>query len=75
MLGPDTALAAHPSARRHPITTHADSIIWSWVGLPDELKYAFGRWNSMTHGNITFVVFLLSMRFVPSGNDTAVSLS
>ncbi|KAH9938990.1 uncharacterized protein BXZ73DRAFT_44341 [Epithele typhae] len=37
-------------------------IIWSWVGLPDDLKYAFGQWNSMTHGNISFVVVLLSMR-------------
>ncbi|KAI1790445.1 hypothetical protein LXA43DRAFT_1016239 [Ganoderma leucocontextum] len=37
-------------------------IIWSWVGLPDDLKYDFARWNSMTHGNITFVIFLLSMR-------------
>ncbi|EIW65221.1 uncharacterized protein TRAVEDRAFT_68765 [Trametes versicolor FP-101664 SS1] len=37
-------------------------ILWSFVGLPAELKYDFARWNSMTHGNITFVVFLLSMR-------------
>ncbi|KAI0771040.1 hypothetical protein BD413DRAFT_554724 [Trametes elegans] len=37
-------------------------ILWSFVGLPAELKYDFARWNPMTHGNITFVVFLLSMR-------------
>ncbi|TBU38541.1 hypothetical protein BD309DRAFT_971678 [Dichomitus squalens] len=37
-------------------------IIWSWVGLPDDLKYDLARWNSMTHGNITFVIFLLGMR-------------
>ncbi|PIL30730.1 hypothetical protein GSI_06898 [Ganoderma sinense ZZ0214-1] len=37
-------------------------IIWSWVGLPDNLKYDFASWNSMTHGNITFVIFLLGMR-------------
>lgn len=41
-----------------------NSILWSFVGLPAELKYDFARWNSMTHGNITFVVFLLSMRHV-----------
>ncbi|KAJ8497187.1 hypothetical protein ONZ51_g640 [Trametes cubensis] len=37
-------------------------ILWSFVGLPDALKYDFASWNSMTHGNITFVVFLLGMR-------------
>ncbi|KAH9855838.1 hypothetical protein C2E23DRAFT_812203 [Lenzites betulinus] len=37
-------------------------ILWSFAGLPDAQKYDFARWNSMTHGNITFVVFLLSMR-------------
>ncbi|GBE78702.1 predicted protein [Sparassis crispa] len=37
-------------------------IIWSFVGLPKELQYDFGSWNSMTHGNITFVIVLLSCR-------------
>ncbi|KAN0101026.1 hypothetical protein V8E55_001010 [Tylopilus felleus] len=37
-------------------------IIASWVGLPEDLRYSFGSWNSMTHGNITFVIFLLGMR-------------
>ncbi|KAG1809935.1 uncharacterized protein HD556DRAFT_1316715 [Suillus plorans] len=34
----------------------------SFIGLPDELKYSYGKWNPMTHGNITFVIFLLSAR-------------
>ena len=38
------------------------SIIWSLVGLPPSLRYAFTQWNAMTHGNITFVVVLVSMR-------------
>jgi hypothetical protein len=37
-------------------------IIASWICLPENLRYSFGSWNSMTHGNITFVVFLLGMR-------------
>ena len=41
----------------------APSVLWSFIGLPDELKYAFSRWNSMTHGNITFTLFLFSMRY------------
>ena len=40
------------------------SMIWSWVGLPDELKYNPLAWNSMTHGNISFVVVLLGGRCV-----------
>jgi len=34
----------------------------SWIGLPEDLRYSFMSWNSMTHGNITFVIFLLTMR-------------
>jgi len=34
----------------------------SFIGLPDELKYSFDKWNPMTHGNITFVIFLFSAR-------------
>ncbi|KAF9229805.1 hypothetical protein BS17DRAFT_771948 [Gyrodon lividus] len=37
-------------------------IIASWICLPQDLRYSFTSWNSMTHGNITFVLFLLSMR-------------
>jgi len=37
-------------------------MIWSWIGLPEELRYAPLSWNSMTHGNITFVIVLLSGR-------------
>jgi len=40
----------------------ATHITLSWIGLPEDLRYSFGSWNSMTHGNITFTVFLLSMR-------------
>ncbi|KAI0762395.1 hypothetical protein C8Q74DRAFT_1371449 [Fomes fomentarius] len=37
-------------------------ILWSFIGLPDEFKYAPASWNSMTHGNITFTTFLFAMR-------------
>ncbi|KAF8912879.1 hypothetical protein CPB84DRAFT_1670701 [Gymnopilus junonius] len=37
-------------------------IIASYVGLPSELKYSPSFWNSMTHGNITVVVFLFLFR-------------
>ncbi|EIM88363.1 uncharacterized protein STEHIDRAFT_167669 [Stereum hirsutum FP-91666 SS1] len=37
-------------------------IMASFIGLPDDLKYDFASWNPMTHGNISFVVFLLGMR-------------
>lgn len=39
------------------------SIIASFFGLPDELKYDPASWNSMTHGNITVVVVLLTVRY------------
>ncbi|KIJ59823.1 hypothetical protein HYDPIDRAFT_177691 [Hydnomerulius pinastri MD-312] len=39
-----------------------NSVTASWIGLPDELRYSFGAWNPMTHGNITFTVFLCCMR-------------
>ena len=53
-----------------PMPLHTSrSIIWSLAGLPPSLRYAFTQWNAMTHGNITFVVVLVSMRcarpFVP----------
>ncbi|KAI9566983.1 hypothetical protein HD554DRAFT_2173839 [Boletus coccyginus] len=34
----------------------------SWVGLPEDLRYSFWSWNTMTQGNITFCVFILGMR-------------
>ncbi|KAI0935671.1 hypothetical protein AcV5_004025 [Taiwanofungus camphoratus] len=37
-------------------------MIWSWIGLPEDLRYDPTKWNSMTHGNITFVIVLLSGR-------------
>ncbi|KAH7884007.1 hypothetical protein F5I97DRAFT_1633805 [Phlebopus sp. FC_14] len=37
-------------------------IVASWICLPEDLRYSFGSWNSMTHGNITLVVLLLLMR-------------
>ncbi|KLO11304.1 hypothetical protein SCHPADRAFT_877189 [Schizopora paradoxa] len=38
------------------------SIVASYIGLPAELRSDFASWNPMTHGNITFVIFLLSVR-------------
>ncbi|KJA29379.1 hypothetical protein HYPSUDRAFT_32799 [Hypholoma sublateritium FD-334 SS-4] len=38
-------------------------IFATFLGLPPDLKYAPGLWNSMTHGNITFVIVLFSFRF------------
>ncbi|KAI0265099.1 hypothetical protein BC834DRAFT_924374 [Gloeopeniophorella convolvens] len=38
------------------------SIAASFIGLPDDLKYRPELWNATTHGNISFVVFLLLMR-------------
>ena len=38
------------------------SIIATWIGLPVELRYAIADWNSTTHGNITFVIFLMVSR-------------
>ncbi|KAI0089872.1 hypothetical protein BDY19DRAFT_941257 [Irpex rosettiformis] len=37
-------------------------IIATLVGLPSDLRYAVGHWNATTHGNVTFVVFLLVSR-------------
>lgn len=37
-------------------------MIWSWIGLPADLRYNPLAWNSMTHGNITFVIVLLGGR-------------
>lgn len=45
----------------HPFT-HSRSIIATWIGLPVELRYAIADWNPTTHGNITFVIFLLVSR-------------
>ncbi|KIP04445.1 hypothetical protein PHLGIDRAFT_109567 [Phlebiopsis gigantea 11061_1 CR5-6] len=40
----------------------ATHIVATWVGLPSDFRYAFRSWNGTTHGNITFVVFLLFSR-------------
>jgi len=37
-------------------------IVASYIGLPSELRDDVASWNPMTHGNITFVIFLLSVR-------------
>jgi len=34
----------------------------TFIGLPADIRYDFASWNSMTHGSITFVIFLLSVR-------------
>jgi hypothetical protein len=48
------------------LLSDAHSIIATFVGLPNELRYSPHLWNSMTHGNITTVVVLLAGRFVCS---------
>lgn len=40
------------------------SIVATLIGLPSEIRSDFSSWNSMTHGNITFVVILCSVRYV-----------
>ncbi|KZP30426.1 hypothetical protein FIBSPDRAFT_946141 [Athelia psychrophila] len=37
-------------------------IIATFIGLPAEMRYNFLAWNPMTHGNITFVILLCSVR-------------
>ncbi|OCH88345.1 hypothetical protein OBBRIDRAFT_836654 [Obba rivulosa] len=37
-------------------------MLWTFIGLPESLRYDPLRWNSMVHGNITFVIVLLSGR-------------
>ncbi|KAF5336818.1 hypothetical protein D9757_014653 [Collybiopsis confluens] len=37
-------------------------ILASFVGLPSELRYNPGSWNATTHGNISFTLFLFSVR-------------
>ncbi len=41
-----------------------NSIIATLVGLPPNLRYAVAQWNATTHGNVTFVVFLMVSRQV-----------
>jgi len=36
----------------------------TFIGLPSDVRFAIERWNSMTHGNITFVIVLLVVRYV-----------
>ena len=40
------------------------SIIVTFVGLPLNMRTDFWAWNGMTHGSITFVVVLFSVRCV-----------
>ena len=40
------------------------SILVTWIGLPQQLRYDFASWNPTTHGNITFVIFLMVSRYV-----------
>jgi hypothetical protein len=40
------------------------SIAVTILALPGDLQSDFFTWNSMTHGNITFVIFLLSARCI-----------
>lgn len=58
-----TVCSTHDWPKGHYLT-HLSSIIASWIGLPDYLRYAPAEWNATTHGNITFVVFLLASRYV-----------
>ncbi|KAH9949456.1 hypothetical protein B0H21DRAFT_727985 [Amylocystis lapponica] len=37
-------------------------VLVTFVTLPTGLRYDFTNWNSMTHGNITFTVFLCACR-------------
>ncbi|KAF7306413.1 hypothetical protein MIND_00432500 [Mycena indigotica] len=37
-------------------------IVATLIGLPPALRYDFLAWNPMTHGNISFVVVLFSVR-------------
>ncbi|KAI0035395.1 hypothetical protein K488DRAFT_76642 [Vararia minispora EC-137] len=39
-----------------------NSIVATFVGLPEDLRYSPHLWNSMTHGNITTVIVLLAGR-------------
>lgn len=46
----------------HTLTSSRVSIIASFIGLPDPLKYRPDLWNPTTHGNISFVIILLLFR-------------
>ncbi|EKM60496.1 uncharacterized protein PHACADRAFT_189629 [Phanerochaete carnosa HHB-10118-sp] len=66
------ALPGDPVAQEHIIgaslfamaVADATHIAASWIGLPGSLRYDFASWNGTTHGNITFVIFLLFSRCV-----------
>ncbi|EIN13320.1 hypothetical protein PUNSTDRAFT_78809 [Punctularia strigosozonata HHB-11173 SS5] len=48
-------------------------IVATFVALPSDLKWNILAWNPMTHGNITFVIFLLGSRlawFAGIGRNT-----
>ncbi|KAG9310304.1 hypothetical protein JVU11DRAFT_9425 [Chiua virens] len=54
ILGASMTALAFCDVRRSALVT--------WIGLPVELRLAFGSWNPMTHGNITFSLFLFATR-------------
>ncbi|KAI0065858.1 hypothetical protein BV25DRAFT_1821542 [Artomyces pyxidatus] len=64
------ALPDNPSAQERILgasffamaVADATHIAASFIGLPATLKYSPGLWNATTHGNISFVVLLLSFR-------------
>ncbi|KAE9397684.1 hypothetical protein BT96DRAFT_883779 [Gymnopus androsaceus JB14] len=37
-------------------------VLASFVGLPSELRFSPASWNATCHGNVTFTLFLFSMR-------------
>ena len=41
------------------------------ICLPDNIKYDIASWNSTTHGNVTFVIVLLSARYVVKPSDAS----
>lgn len=60
ITGHSVSLMSH-SHMRQPTKP---SIIATFIGLPTEMRYNFLAWNPMTHGNITFVIVLCSVRYV-----------
>ncbi|OCH89267.1 hypothetical protein OBBRIDRAFT_813253 [Obba rivulosa] len=44
------------------VIADSDSIMWTFIGLPESLWCDLLWWNSMVHGNIMFVIMLLSGR-------------
>ncbi|KAF8554564.1 hypothetical protein OG21DRAFT_1412372, partial [Imleria badia] len=64
-------LPDNPEAQERILGAHMTALVLgdvsttaiaAWVNLPEDLRYSFGSWNAMTQGNITFTIFLFSMR-------------